>query len=80
MSTIRPHPTNTTYASSSADIVSESIMSATKTDYQVASLAAGFSLGFGFLTAWEAIKQTRRNRSPLRSSYIYMIVRPTSRP
>ncbi|KAH8198276.1 hypothetical protein TruAng_007574 [Truncatella angustata] len=46
---------------------------ATKTDYQVASLAAGFTLGFGFLTVWEALKQTRRNKNPLRSSYIYML-------
>lgn len=46
---------------------------ASKTDFQVASLAAGFTLGFGFLTVWEAIKQTRRNRNPLCSSYIYMI-------
>ncbi|KAK8068968.1 hypothetical protein PG994_005584 [Apiospora phragmitis] len=48
-------------------------MAATKTDFQVASLAAGFSLGFGFLTAWEAIKQTRRNKNPARSAYIYMV-------
>nr|XP_036581501.1 uncharacterized protein CTRU02_08551 [Colletotrichum truncatum]KAF6789852.1 hypothetical protein CTRU02_08551 [Colletotrichum truncatum] len=46
---------------------------ATKTDYQIASLAAGFTIGFGFLTVWEAMKQTRRNRNPLRSSYIYMM-------
>ena len=46
---------------------------ASKTDYQVAALAAGFSLGFGFLTAWEAVKQTRLNKNPLRSTYIYMI-------
>lgn len=44
-----------------------------KSDIQVASLAAGFTLGFGFLTVWEAIKQTRRNRNPLRSTYIYMM-------
>ncbi|PVH95975.1 hypothetical protein DM02DRAFT_599949 [Periconia macrospinosa] len=43
------------------------------TDYKVAALAAGFTIGFGFLTVWEAIKQTRRNHNPLRSSYIYMI-------
>ncbi|KAI1465827.1 uncharacterized protein F4812DRAFT_113792 [Daldinia caldariorum] len=43
------------------------------TDIQVASLAAGFSMGFGILTVWEAIKQTRRNRHPLRSTYIYML-------
>ncbi|KZL68840.1 hypothetical protein CT0861_01703 [Colletotrichum tofieldiae] len=46
---------------------------ATRTDYQIASLAAGFTIGFGFLTVWEAIKQTKRNRNPLRSTYIYMI-------
>ncbi|KAI8958590.1 hypothetical protein F5Y11DRAFT_335865 [Daldinia sp. FL1419] len=44
-----------------------------KSDIQVASLAAGFSMGFGLLTVWEAVKQTRRNRHPLRSTYIYMI-------
>jgi hypothetical protein len=42
-------------------------------DYQLAATAAGFTLGFGFLTVWEAIQQTRRNRNPLRSTYIYMI-------
>lgn len=39
----------------------------------LASLAAGFALGFGFLTVWEAIKQTRRNQNPRKSLYIYMI-------
>ncbi|KAK7928741.1 hypothetical protein PG985_005739 [Apiospora marii] len=48
-------------------------MENTKTDYQVASLAAGFSLGFGILTVWEATKQTRRNKDPIRSAYIWMI-------
>ncbi|KAI6081474.1 hypothetical protein F4821DRAFT_273151 [Hypoxylon rubiginosum] len=43
------------------------------TDIQVSSLAAGFSIGFGLLTVWEAIKQTRRNRNPLRSVYLYMV-------
>jgi hypothetical protein len=42
-------------------------------DYQLSALAAGFTLGFGFLTVWEAIKQTRRNFNPLRSAYIYML-------
>ena len=46
---------------------------ASKTDYQLASLAAGFTIGFGFLTVWEAIKQTRSNRNPARSAYIYMV-------
>lgn len=39
----------------------------------LASLAAGFALGFGFLTVWEAIKQTRSNQNPRKSLYIYMI-------
>lgn len=43
------------------------------TDYQIGALAAGFTIGFGVLTVWEAIKQTRRNRNPLRSAYIYMV-------
>jgi hypothetical protein len=42
-------------------------------DFKVASMAFGFTIGFGFLTTWEAIKQTRRNRNPLRSAYIYML-------
>ncbi|KAF4448066.1 hypothetical protein F53441_8458 [Fusarium austroafricanum] len=48
-------------------------MSASKTDLKVASIAMSFTLGFGLLTVWEAWKQTRRNRNPLRSSYIYML-------
>jgi len=48
-------------------------MSNSTQDYQVAALAAGFTIGFGLLTVWEAIKQTRRNRNPLRSAYIYMV-------
>ncbi|KAH7336016.1 hypothetical protein BKA66DRAFT_577475 [Pyrenochaeta sp. MPI-SDFR-AT-0127] len=42
-------------------------------DFQLAALAAGFTIGFGFLTVWEAIKQTQRNHNPLRSVYIYMV-------
>ncbi|KAF4451275.1 hypothetical protein F53441_5696 [Fusarium austroafricanum] len=42
-------------------------------DYKVASMALGFTLGFGFLTVWQAIQQTQRNRNPLRSTYIFMI-------
>ncbi|KAF3050595.1 hypothetical protein E8E11_008840 [Didymella keratinophila] len=48
-------------------------MSATVEDFQLAAVAAGFTIGFGFLTVWEAIQQTRRNRNPLRSIYIYML-------
>lgn len=46
---------------------------ASRSDIQIAALAAGFTLGYGLLTVWEAIKQTRQNRNPLRSAYIYMI-------
>ncbi|KAJ6436991.1 prokaryotic phospholipase A2-domain-containing protein [Purpureocillium lavendulum] len=46
---------------------------ASQGDIQLASLAAGFTLGFGFLTVWEAIKQTRRSKRPWESAYIYMI-------
>ncbi len=48
-------------------------MSSTLGDYQLANAAAGFALGFGFLTAWEAIKQTRRLINPWRSVYIFMV-------
>jgi hypothetical protein len=42
-------------------------------DFKLAGVAAGFTLGFGVLTTWEAVKQTKAVRSPLRSHYIYMI-------
>jgi hypothetical protein len=48
-------------------------MSSSLGDYQLANAAAGFSLGFGFLTAWEAIKQSRRLINPWRSVYIFMV-------
>ncbi|KAI4851356.1 hypothetical protein E4T44_02185 [Aureobasidium sp. EXF-8845] len=42
-------------------------------DYQVAACAAGFTIGFGFLTTIRAFHQTRANRNPWKSAYIYMI-------
>jgi hypothetical protein len=48
-------------------------MASTTGDYQLAAAAAGFTLGFGVLTVWKAIAQTRANKSPHRSAYIYMI-------
>lgn len=48
-------------------------MAASTSDIKIASIAFGFSIGFGVLTVWEAIKQTQRNRNPLRSPYIYMV-------
>ncbi|TVY82664.1 hypothetical protein LSUE1_G002017, partial [Lachnellula suecica] len=49
-----------------------------KTDLAIASIAWGFSLGFGILTTWKAIKQTvdmqrRYGLSKLNSPYIWMI-------
>jgi hypothetical protein len=48
-------------------------MAANVGDFKLASTAAGFTLGFGLLTVWEAIKQTKALKSPLRSVYIYMV-------
>ncbi|KAH0292379.1 hypothetical protein M436DRAFT_61018 [Aureobasidium namibiae CBS 147.97] len=45
----------------------------TSGDLQLAAAAAGFSLGFGLLTVVRAYKQTRANRAPSRSVYIYML-------
>ncbi|KAA8899398.1 hypothetical protein FN846DRAFT_174551 [Sphaerosporella brunnea] len=42
-------------------------------DLAVSSLAWGFTIGFGVLTTWEAIKQTTRARDPLRSTYIWLV-------
>ncbi|PKK55052.1 hypothetical protein CI102_98 [Trichoderma harzianum] len=46
---------------------------ASTSDIQVASVAAGFTIGFGFLTVWKAIQHTLRNRRPWKSQYIYMV-------
>lgn len=48
-------------------------MASDNSDQTLASLAVGFTLGFGLLTVWEAVKQTRRSKNPRRSSYVYMI-------
>ncbi|EPE28170.1 hypothetical protein GLAREA_04961 [Glarea lozoyensis ATCC 20868] len=47
-------------------------------DLQLASLAWGFTIGFGFLTTWTAIKQTadiqrRHGYSKLNTPYIWMV-------
>lgn len=42
-------------------------------DLQLSSAAAGFTLGFGILTVWKAVKQTRLNKCPQRSVYIRMV-------
>ncbi|KAF6787289.1 hypothetical protein CSOJ01_15270 [Colletotrichum sojae] len=50
----------------------------TEDDMVIASLAWGFTLGFGWLTTWTAVKQTtamykRQGSRILRNSYIWMI-------
>ncbi|KAH7007192.1 hypothetical protein EDB80DRAFT_842415 [Ilyonectria destructans] len=50
----------------------------TENDLAIASLAWGFTIGFGWLTTWTAIKQTkgiykRRGLLVLRSAYVWMI-------
>lgn len=50
----------------------------TVNDLQIASLALGFTVGFGFLTTWTAIRQTadiqrRYGYSRLNSPYVWMI-------
>lgn len=42
-------------------------------DGTVGAMAVGFSIGFGFLTVWEAVKQTRRSKNPRRSPYVAML-------
>ena len=49
------------------------IMATSAQDFKLAGAAAGFTLGFGVLTVWAAIKQTLAVKVPQRSVYIYMI-------
>ncbi|KKY27610.1 hypothetical protein UCDDS831_g00715 [Diplodia seriata] len=48
-------------------------MATSATDTKVASIALGFFLGFGYLTAWDAYKITARNRNPSRSLFVWMV-------
>lgn len=43
------------------------------TDIKLAGIASGFTIGFGFLTVWKAIKQTMMVRSPRRSTYVILV-------
>lgn len=50
----------------------------TQTDMNIASIAFGFTLGFGLLTAWTAVKQTkgiwmRHKTGVFKSPYVWMI-------
>ncbi|KAE8147162.1 hypothetical protein BDV25DRAFT_169365 [Aspergillus avenaceus] len=42
-------------------------------DFKLVGLAAGFSLGFGFLTVWNAMKQTMGIEKPYKSPYVILI-------
>ncbi|KAK8140158.1 hypothetical protein PG984_000224 [Apiospora sp. TS-2023a] len=48
---------------------------AVSNDHVLAALFAGFSIGFGWFTVWQAIQQTRRTEDPWRSAYVYMVWR-----
>jgi hypothetical protein len=48
-------------------------MASNVSDFKLACTAAGFTIGFGVWVVWNAIKQTRAIRSPLRSVYIFMV-------
>lgn len=45
----------------------------TRGDLALASIFWGFTLGFGFLVVWGAIKQTMRAKSPWRSIFIILV-------
>lgn len=42
-------------------------------DIKIATFVAGITVGIGFLTGWEAVKQTKSIRKPWKSVFVYMI-------
>lgn len=42
-------------------------------DIKIASFSAGITIGIGFLTGWEAFKQTKAIRSPWKSTFVWMV-------
>ncbi|KAL1638029.1 hypothetical protein SLS58_009050 [Diplodia intermedia] len=46
---------------------------ASQTDIKIACVAAGFTIGFGYLTAWDAWKVTSSMRDPLRNLFVWMV-------
>jgi hypothetical protein len=42
-------------------------------DFKLVGLAAGFTLGFGFLTVWNAIKQTAAIEKAYKSFYVILV-------
>jgi p-aminobenzoyl-glutamate transporter AbgT len=54
------------------------LQAVTKDDMVIASVAGGFTIGFGWLTTWTAIKQTRHiykrvGLKVFRNAYVWMI-------
>ncbi|KAF2144852.1 uncharacterized protein K452DRAFT_265265 [Aplosporella prunicola CBS 121167] len=48
-------------------------MESSPTDLKVSCIALGFTLGFGFLTTWDAWKITSVMRDPRRSLFVWMV-------
>ncbi|KAF4312615.1 hypothetical protein GTA08_BOTSDO11893 [Botryosphaeria dothidea] len=46
---------------------------ASQTDIKISCIAAGFTLGFGYLTTWDAYKVTSSMRNPVRSLFVWMV-------
>ncbi|CAD0106007.1 unnamed protein product [Aureobasidium uvarum] len=59
------------------DILEKRHQVSSETDLSIISITWGFTLGFGFLTTWTAIKQTRhmwkRRNGHLNHPYVYMV-------
>lgn len=48
-------------------------MASSLQDFQLANAAAGFTIGFGILTAWKAMQQTWELKNPWRSRYVFIV-------
>jgi hypothetical protein len=59
------------------DVLEKRNKIASETDLAIISITWGFTLGFGFLTTWTAIKQTshmwKRRNGHLNHPYIWMV-------
>jgi hypothetical protein len=59
------------------DLIEKRNQVSSETDLSIISITWGFTLGFGFLTTWTAIKQTRhmwkRRNGHLNHPYIWMV-------
>lgn len=48
-------------------------MVASETNWKLNAALTGFTLGFGLLTAWNAIQQTISIKAPLKNTYLYLV-------